>query len=435
MKPVIEVSGLSKKYEISHQTKAYGTIKDNFANLLKKPFGKDAKDEHETFWALKDVSFEVAQGEIFGIVGRNGSGKSTLLKVLSRIIEPTEGRVVLRGRTASLLEVGTGFHPELSGRENIYFNGSMLGMSRQEINNRFQEIVDFSEIEKFLDTPVKFYSSGMYVRLAFSVAAHLEPDILILDEVLSVGDSAFQKKSLKKIVSTMENGSTVLFVSHGMESVQKLCSRGLLLENGEIKFIGKTDKLIDQYDLSTSLLGQSFQDSKKTSIWERSENSELIPNDYIEPLKLEIVGAHGKSLGSGTLDRKEKYSARIHLRIKKTLPAALVLGFSLYNENRQPLVTSFATDDPISGAEKIRIPGDVILESELPISVINNGSLLLGISGYIYNMTDLYPIDLIGSENTKPLLRFEIEGSLGKSHYSGKSRSGLLISNNRWKVL
>lgn len=249
MNPIIEVTGLGKSYQISHQHKAaYHTIKDDFARFLKKPIGGGLADEHETFWALKDVSFSVNKGEIFGIVGKNGSGKSTLLKILSRIVDPTEGRVELRGRTASLLEVGTGFHPELTGRENIYFNGSMLGMGRQEIRSKFDEIVEFSEVEKFLDTPVKFYSSGMYVRLAFSVAAHLEPEILILDEVLSVGDAGFQQKSLKKILKTMEEGRTVLIVSHSIDTVKRVCDRGILLTNGKIQSMGPIKEVIQAYE-------------------------------------------------------------------------------------------------------------------------------------------------------------------------------------------
>ncbi len=204
-------------------------------------------DEVEEFWALKDVSFEVAQGEVLGIIGRNGAGKSTLLKVLSRITEPTKGRVTLRGRVASLLEVGTGFHPELTGRENIFLNGAILGMTRSEITKKFEEIVDFAGVEKFLDTPVKRYSSGMYVRLAFAVAAHLDPEILIIDEVLAVGDSEFQKKCLGKMKDVAMYGRTVLLVSHNMGSIKQLCSRCLLMENGKLVSMGDVDKAVSSY--------------------------------------------------------------------------------------------------------------------------------------------------------------------------------------------
>jgi lipopolysaccharide transport system ATP-binding protein len=248
-KPVIEVKNLSKSYVINHQKvmQKHSMLK-NVVDTIQKPLGGGGPGySHETFWALKDVSFDVQQGEIFGILGKNGSGKSTLLKILSRIVDPTEGEIKIHGRVTSLLEVGTGFHPELTGRENVFLNGSMLGLSRREIIGRFDEIVEFSEIEKFIDTPVKFYSSGMYVRLAFSVAAHLESDILILDEVLSVGDAAFQKKSLDKVMSTIREGRTVLFVSHSMSSVKQICNKALLLENGKIKYIGESEFVTDQY--------------------------------------------------------------------------------------------------------------------------------------------------------------------------------------------
>ena len=240
---IISVEALGKRYRIRHEKggRSYNTFRDALASTLSAPFRSRRRNGHapipstENFWALKDVSFEVKQGEVLGIIGRNGAGKSTLLKILSRITEPTEGRVTLRGRVASLLEVGTGFHPELTGRENIFLNGAILGMSRREIVTKFDEIVAFAEVEKFLDTPVKRYSSGMYVRLAFAVAAHLEPEVLIVDEVLAVGDVQFQKKCLGKMrdVSSGE-GRTVFFVSHSMAAIQSLCSRVLLLEEGGI---------------------------------------------------------------------------------------------------------------------------------------------------------------------------------------------------------
>jgi lipopolysaccharide transport system ATP-binding protein len=204
-------------------------------------------NRNRTFWALRDISFELKPGESVGIIGSNGAGKSTLLKILSRVTTPSEGRVRLRGRVGSLLEVGTGFHPELTGRENIYFNGSILGMRRQEIDHKFDQIVSFSEVEDFLETPVKFYSSGMKLRLAFSVAAHLDPDILLVDEILAVGDAAFQKKSLSKMENVVRDGRTVLFVSHNMALVRSLCTKGIFIEDGELKYLGEMEKAIDQY--------------------------------------------------------------------------------------------------------------------------------------------------------------------------------------------
>ena len=252
--PVINVENLGKKYIIRHQDSAgYSTLSDTLASTAKSivnsiihPHQARRKNTEE-FWALKNISFSINEGDRLGIIGRNGAGKSTLLKVLSRITEPTTGKIKLKGRIASLLEVGTGFHPELSGRENIFLNGAILGMSKIEIEQKFDEIVAFSEVEKFLDTPVKRYSSGMYVRLAFAVAAHLEPEILIVDEVLAVGDTAFQQKCLGKMKEVGQNGRTVIFVSHNMATVKQLCNKACLLANGTLLDIGEPGKMITSY--------------------------------------------------------------------------------------------------------------------------------------------------------------------------------------------
>lgn len=258
MSTVISVENLGKKYTLRHQQREpYTALRDvitsgvvSFGKKFFSPFSSNASTvtaSREDFWALKDVSFEVKQGDRIGIIGRNGAGKSTLLKILSRITEPTTGRVKIKGRVASLLEVGTGFHPELTGRENIYLNGAILGMGRAEIKKKFDEIVDFAEIEKFLDTPVKRYSSGMYVRLAFAVAAHLEPDILVVDEVLAVGDAAFQKKCLGRMEEAGKDGRTVLFVSHNMAAVRSLCPQSIMLSHGSLIDQGKTFDVIESY--------------------------------------------------------------------------------------------------------------------------------------------------------------------------------------------
>jgi homopolymeric O-antigen transport system ATP-binding protein len=275
-RPAINVENLAKSYLVGHQAEQkerYVTLRDSMArhwhNFARKAVdvarGRQVVqgDQVEEFWALKDVSFEVREGEVLGIIGRNGAGKSTLLKILSRITEPTSGRVTLHGRVASLLEVGTGFHPELSGRENIFLNGAILGMSRAEVRRKFDEIVAFAEVEKFLDTPVKRYSSGMYVRLAFAVAAHLEPEILIVDEVLAVGDAEFQKKCLGKMDEvSRRHGRTVLFVSHNMRAVSQLTNRAILLSAGRISHSGDTESVVQRYLAEGRLSGSVNFDAR-----------------------------------------------------------------------------------------------------------------------------------------------------------------------------
>jgi lipopolysaccharide transport system ATP-binding protein len=257
---VISAQGLSKRYRIGNRQRAT-TLREGIIELARAPLRLGRRSAPETIWALKDVSFEVAPGEVVGIIGRNGAGKSTLLKILARITEPTEGRAEVRGRVGSLLEVGTGFHSELTGRENIFLNGAILGMKRAEILAKFDEIVAFAEVEKFIDTPVKHYSSGMYLRLAFAVAAHLEHEILLVDEVLAVGDASFQKKCLGKMNEVSKGGRTVLFVSHNMAAVQGLCSRAVLIHGGRVAAIGPTNEIVTRYIrecLNPARFGNSF---------------------------------------------------------------------------------------------------------------------------------------------------------------------------------
>ena len=268
---VIRVEGLSKKYVIGHESERerYVALRDVIARGTRKFWRMAADmargrviipgDTVEEVWALRDINFEVRRGEVLGVIGRNGAGKSTLLKILARITEPTEGRVTIKGRVASLLEVGTGFHPELTGRENIFLNGAILGMTRAEIKRKFDEIVAFAEVEKFLDTPVKRYSSGMYVRLAFAVAAHLEPEILIVDEVLAVGDAEFQKKCLGKMQDVAGHGRTVLFVSHNMAAVSQLCPKTIYMRDGELVAFSKTEDVMQSYISSRSNITTTFK--------------------------------------------------------------------------------------------------------------------------------------------------------------------------------
>lgn len=281
MSAIIEIEGLGKKYVIGHKKNArYETVRDSIAHFgrgvwqrLRHPLLPNRERvDLEEFWALRDIDLSIERGDRVGIIGSNGAGKSTLLKILSRVTEPSTGRVKLRGRVASLLEVGTGFHPELTGRENVFLNGAILGMSHREIRARFDEIVAFAEVERFLDTPVKRYSSGMYVRLAFAIAAHLEPEILIVDEVLAVGDASFQKKCLGKMGATRSEGRTVLFVSHNMQAVKQLCNRGVVLRAGGMSFCGSAEDAVDDY-----LKGDKGADS----IANLSDAVDMLPNDPV----------------------------------------------------------------------------------------------------------------------------------------------------------
>jgi len=296
----IRVEGLGKMYRIGGRQERYRTLRDTLADAFAAPFRRassllrgqayGAAGLNETIWALKDVSFEVKHGEVVGIIGRNGAGKSTLLKILSRITEPTEGYADVYGRVGSLLEVGTGFHPELTGRENIYLNGAILGMSREEIDRKFDEIVDFAEIEKFIDTPVKHYSSGMGLRLGFAVAAHLEPEILVVDEVLAVGDAQFQKKCLGKMSEVAGEGRTVLFVSHNLPAVISLCSRAVWIDSGHIQLDECTDEAISSYieSLNAQRGKNLFQSADRLGgerLWFRSLtlcNSKGSPVDFLQ---------------------------------------------------------------------------------------------------------------------------------------------------------
>ncbi len=281
----IRVEGLSKKYTIGKQKD--GSLRSSLGNLFSLK-----NSNSENFWALKDVSFEIQKGDVVGIIGKNGAGKSTLLKILSQITKPTKGRIEIYGRVASLLEVGTGFHPELTGRENIYLNGTILGMTRKEVKTKFDEIVAFSGVEKFIDTPVKHYSSGMYVRLAFAVAANLEPEILVIDEVLAVGDGEFQKKCLGKMQDIANHGRTVLFVSHDIETITTLCSKGILLDKGTIKEIGEIQNIVRTYT-------DHYQDSFK--IWEHDKR----PGDNIIKLnKVFIVDSEQNQIYQANIDQK-----------------------------------------------------------------------------------------------------------------------------------
>ncbi len=339
---VIRVENLSKKYVISHQQESgahsYKSLRETLANSTQSLFrafknqkSKIEDGSSEEFWALKDVNFEIKQGNRIGIIGRNGAGKSTLLKILSRIVEPTHGSIRIKGRVASLLEVGTGFHPELTGRENISLNGAILGMSRAEIKRKFDEIVAFAEVEKFLDTPVKRYSSGMYVRLAFSVAAHLEPEILIVDEVLAVGDAQFQKKCLGKMDAVGKEGRTIIFVSHSMGAITTLCDKVIFLEKGKLREIGEVDKISNIY------LSELFTSSVDDLSQLRSPGmgKEILFSD------IQLISENGLNLLFG-----ENLNFALTIRSIINMDN-LILGVSFYN-NASNCVGSLLTQDVFS---------------------------------------------------------------------------------------
>jgi lipopolysaccharide transport system ATP-binding protein len=358
--PAIRVSGLSKQYAIGSSGDARATLYDVMSqglSLHRRRGGAARKPrERQTFWALRDVGFEVAQGEVIGVIGRNGAGKSTLLKILSRITAPTEGRIEICGKLSSLLEVGTGFHPELSGRENIFLNGAILGMGRAEIARKFDEIVAFAEIDKFVDTPVKRYSSGMYVRLAFSVAAHLDPDILVIDEVLAVGDAAFQKRCLGKMRDVALGGRTVVFVSHNMGAVSQLCSRAILLEAGRCAFQGKTGEVIGRYvasmDNTNSQVEFDWSDEKPVQL-----------------TSMAITSASG--LAAAAVTHSNAFFVKISYTVR-SWPAASYVCLDIVNDQDLRIVWSCDVTS-VDEIAQDRAPGDYETVVSVPAGVLSPG--------------------------------------------------------------
>lgn len=374
---VIKVNGLSKRYRIGVREKVHDTLAGTVADLVTRPaknllklrklskFNERNEDAQDVIWALNDISFEVGQGEIVGIVGRNGSGKSTLLKVLSRITDPTRGQVELSGRVSALLEVGTGFHPELTGRENIYLNGSVLGMRKKEINQKFDEIVDFSEIEKFIDTPVKRYSTGMSVRLAFSVAAHLDPEVLLVDEVLAVGDLKFQEKCIGKMRDVTSGGRTVLFVSHNMGSVQKLCNRTLFLHEGRVLRDGPPSEVVSDYlSLGAERVGER--------VWTDIDSAP--GDDSARMHAVRILDHNGTPCTS--FDVMDSVFIRMEYWVLQDLQW-LDVSFYFYNERGELIFVSVDDSMDSSDGEKKRSKGFYSSTCEIPPDILNNGQIFV----------------------------------------------------------
>jgi lipopolysaccharide transport system ATP-binding protein len=394
-KPIIEIRGIGKKYDIAHMRGGYVALRDVIMNVLRSPFsflkskarqavGLEKKEE---FWALKNISFNVQRGEVVGIIGANGAGKSTLLKILSQITPPTEGEVVLRGRVGSLLEVGTGFHPELTGRENIFLNGAILGMKKAEIEKKFDEIVAFAGIDKFLDTPVKRYSSGMYVRLAFSVAAHMEPDILLVDEVLAVGDTEFQKKCLGKMDEiTKKEGRTILFVSHNLGAIKQLCTRTILLKKGEVEFEGETERAIEYY---TNRDIQNIIDLKK--------NPNRRGDGRIKLTKFHIEDVNGNNVQTVKTNSPATFVFSYECPDPKNI-SGVDFGFSLVKDIR--LVTVVYNSHTNVELPKLESSGDIRFTTQnLPLAP---GIYTIGIRILINGIEADWPKDTIGSFEVLP---------------------------------
>lgn len=417
--PAIQVEKISKSFSINRfQGNQYKTLREELLSIPRQIFGrKKASDNKECLMALKDISFEVERGEVLGIIGRNGAGKSTLLKVLSRIIEPTSGRATIYGRVGSLLEVGTGFHRELTGRENIFLNGTILGMRKAEVAAKFDEILAFSGVEQFVDTPVKHYSSGMYMRLAFAVAAHLEPEILVVDEVLAVGDAEFQKRCLGKMGEVAKSGRTVLFVSHNMNGVEQLCTRALLLKKGVMaKHSSDVRSVIKEH-----LFGSS--DQEPTTEWVNSSGE--FQNPWFQPTRFVLTDEHGNKAGVPLSSNAEVW-IQLEGEVRQLDPA-LTVGYALYSEEGHLLYWSYQTDLAEDQWPKIEI-GRNVLRSQIPKRLLNDGTFRLELICSLHCRQWLLEPGV-----TAPSVFFSIQGGLSDSPLWMLRRPGILAPNLRWE--
>jgi lipopolysaccharide transport system ATP-binding protein len=423
MNGVIKVENLGKKYIIGHQKQRYDdSLRDAMTHTargiwqrIRHPLSPNRESiDLEELWALKDINFEVQQGERVGIIGRNGAGKSTLLKILSRITEPTTGKVRIKGRVSSLLEVGTGFHPELTGRENIFLNGAILGMSRQEIKRKFDEIIAFAELEKFLDTPVKRYSSGMYVRLAFAVAAHLEPEILIVDEVLAVGDAQFQKKCLGKMENVAKEGRTVLFVSHNMQAVKQLCRIGIVLKNGSIAYNGMATKAVEEY---------LHNDCASTSLKNLSNMIASLPEDPV--FKLENITITQKGLPVDIVENGKPLEIAIEYEVFQRT-RGLRVYIDLCDTDGTILFRSFHDEDN-NGIPTVE-PGRYLSKALIPKDFLAPRNYELRIRGTIYNVRVFEPKEGI-------CIKFNVARTgMSNRAYLSDSIRGKLAPFIKWKT-
>jgi len=417
----IRVQGLSKRYRIG-QREPYRALRDVLARGLTAPFRATASvfrrsgpkgngiREKNYIWALKDVSFEVKRGEVVGIIGRNGAGKSTLLKILSRITEPTEGYAEIHGRVGSLLEVGTGFHPELTGRENIYLNGAILGMKKHEIDRKFDEIVAFAEIEKFIDTPVKYYSSGMYVRLAFAVAAHLEPEILLVDEVLAVGDAAFQKKCLGKMGDVAKEGRTVLFVSHNMGAISQLCNQGICIEGGEVIRSGRISDVITSYLSAAAPLASEWQNPSPPL---EGQESEI----FIKSVSI----LSGDAQPAAVTPFASSITIKILYKLNQALRNLSIIC-RVTDLHGNVIMTTWDTDST-EWRHRVREPGHYQSLCEVPGKILRPGKYFLSVGAHVNNVKTICYYDQI--------LSFEVSED---SYSLNPDRIGIITPLLPWEV-
>lgn len=417
----IRVENLSKRYQIGLLQERPDTLRDALvsgAQRVGRLFsrkGQDQLDSPSHIWALKDVSFEVQKGQVLGIVGRNGAGKSTLLKILSRVTDPTEGYGEIHGRVGSLLEVGTGFHPELTGRENIFLNGAILGMRREEIIRKFDEIVDFSEVGKFIDTPVKRYSSGMYLRLAFAVAAHLEPEILVVDEVLAVGDAEFQRKCLGKMSDVAQEGRTVLFVSHNMSAILRLTQETIVLNQGQVVMRAPTPEAVDAY-LNMGLTKQGER------VWTGEEVAAAAPP--FEPVALRVRNSHGQVVD--TVNAAEGFSIELEYHLTAAI-SGLRVGLYMVTTRGEYVFTTFDTDDPkLYETYPSRSAGHYLSRCQIPPNLMNEGRFVLGVNASVYRIKRFFQDDTA--------LTFTVDATGAPGMQWPESRLGPVRPQMDWKI-
>jgi len=414
----IRVENLGKQYKIGTQIDRYRTLRDSLVDAVKRPVRMlrgEGGNSYETIWALDDVSFDVRKGEVLGVIGRNGAGKSTLLKILSRVTEPSQGYAEIHGRVGSLLEVGTGFHPELTGRENISLNGAILGMKREEIERKFDEIVDFSGIEKFIDTPVKRYSSGMYLRLAFAVAAHMEPEILVVDEVLAVGDAEFQRKCLGKMSDVASQGRTVLFVSHNMSAILRLTQESLLLEKGKLVLRAPSPQAVDYY--LTSGFAQSGE-----HCWQPDE----IPQDAtpFHPIALRVRNPQGKVVD--TVRSTEPATLEIEYALDAPI-SGLRVGIYLLTPQGEHIFTAFDTDDA-DRYERYpeRKAGRYLSRCVIPADFLNEGRYVVGVNASSFRVRRYF--------QDEHALAFNVDASGAPGTHWLENRLGLIRPRLKWNI-